>query len=454
MTDLTQGNETKTIITFALPMLIGNVFQQFYSMVDSIVVGQFVGDQALASVGTSFPVIFLMLSLIMGFTMGTSILVAQYYGSGDHKRIRATVDTGYILLFWSGLAISAVGFLSTDAILHLLNVPAEVFAGASNYLRISFLGMLGTFGYNAIAAILRGLGDSKTPLYLLIMATLLNIFLDLLFVMAFHWGVAGVAWATIIAQTMSFLVGLWYVNQHNELVRLDITHLKFDRDIFKKSIAIGLPTGIQQTMVSIGMMALSRIVNGFGTVTIAAFAGASRLDTFASMPAMNLSQAVSSFTGQNMGAGKTERIKRGHMSAVVTGAIISLLTGLVVVFFGKDLMLLFTNDPEVARIGARYLIIVGATYILFSTMFINNGVMRGAGDTFIPMINTLLSLWVVRIPIAILLSGPLGMGPDGIWLSVPAAWAMGAIFSSWYYLGGRWKRKAVVIGPISTIAKS
>lgn len=446
MRDLTQGNETKTIIAFALPMLIGNVFQQLYSMVDSIVVGKFVGDQALAAVGTSFPVIFLMVSLVMGLTMGTSILVAQYFGAGNRERVRAAVNTGYILLFWTGLAITAAGLLSADFILRALKVPADVFPGASSYLKITFIGMLGMFGYNAIAAILRGLGDSKTPLYLLIMATLVNIVLDLLFVLAFGWGVPGVAWATIISQGLSFLVGLWHINRRNELVRLDLRNLRFDRDVFKKSLAIGLPTGIQQTMVSLGMMALTRIVNGFGTATIAAFTGASRLDTFAAMPAMNLSQAISTFTGQNMGAGKTERVKRGHLSAITVGAAFSILTGLIVVFFGKELMLLFTSDPAVAAIGARYLTIVGATYILFSTMFINNGVMRGAGDAFIPMINTLLALWVVRIPAAILFSGPLGMGADGIWWSVPAGWAMGAVFSTWYYLGGRWKRKAVIRG--------
>lgn len=444
MKDLTQGNETKVIINFAIPMLIGNMFQQFYSMVDSIVVGKFVGDQALAAVGTSFPIIFLMISLIMGLTIGTSILVAQYFGAGNREKVRLAVDTGYILLFWTGLAITIIGMLITNPLLRLLAVPDDVFVGASQYLRITFLGMLGMFGYNTISAILRGLGDSKTPLYLLIIATLLNVVLDLVFVVVFGWGVPGVAWATIISQGCSFAGGMWYIHKRNDLVRLNIKGIRFDRDIFKKSLAIGLPTGIQQTMVSLGMMALTRIVNGFGTATIAAFTGASRLDSFASMPAMNLSQAISTFTGQNMGAGKTERVKRGHLSAIIAGAIISAVTGLAVIFFGKELMLLFTNDMEVARIGARYLTIVGSTYILFSTMFINNGVMRGAGDAFIPMINTVLALWVIRIPAAILFISVFHMGSDGIWWSVPAGWTMGAVFSTWYYLGGRWKRKAVI----------
>jgi putative MATE family efflux protein len=450
MKDLTQGPETKAIITFAIPMLIGNVFQQFYTMVDSIVVGNFVGTAALAAVGTAFPVIFMMISLVMGLTMGTTVLVAQYFGAKDYAKVRSTVDTGYITLFWTGLGMSVLGVMMTDTILRILNVPADVFIEASVYLKIIFGGLLSMFGYNAISAILRGLGDSKTPLYLLIAASLLNVVLDLLFVVRFGWGVSGVAWATIISQGASFAGGIVYLNTRNKLVRLSIRELRFDKAIFGHSLRIGLPTGIQQTMVSLGMMALTRIVNGFGTATIAAFAAASRLDSFASMPAMNLSQAISTFTGQNMGAGKTDRVKRGHLSATLAGGAISLMVGAVVILFGEALMGMFTRDAEVMAIGAGYLRIVGLTYVLFSTMFINNGVMRGAGDSFIPMINTVLALWVVRIPCALLFSGPLGMGVDGLWWSVPAGWLMGVTFSTWYYLGGRWKRKAVVKHPAAS----
>ncbi|GAB1433274.1 MATE family efflux transporter [Spirochaetota bacterium] len=444
MKDLTSGGETRTIINFALPMLLGNIFQQFYNMVDSIVVGNFVGVSALAAVGTSFNIIFLMISLVMGLTLGITVLVAQYYGAKDAKKVKATIDTGYLSLFWSGLAMSVIGILSTNFILRLIAVPEEVFAESSLYLRIIFFGLLTTFGYNGISAILRGLGDSKTPLYLLIAASLINVVLDLVFVVVFGWGVAGVAWATVIAQGLSFVGGIFYLNKKNPYTKLDIKTLRFEKLVFRQSIRIGLPAGIQQTMVSLGMMALTRIVNGYGTTAIAAYSVAARLDSFASMPAMNLSQALSAFTGQNMGAGKTERVKRGHLSAIVVGSAISIVVGTLVIVFGKNLIALFTQDAGVINEGARYLLIVGATYLLFSTMFINNGVMRGAGDSFIPMINTILALWVVRIPVAALLSGPLGMGTTGIWLSIPSGWVVGASFSTWYYIGGRWKRKAAV----------
>jgi putative MATE family efflux protein len=444
MRDLTQGNETKEIILFALPMLLGNVFQQFYTMVDSWVVGRFVGTEALAAVGTSFPVIFLMLALVMGVTMGTSVLVAQYFGAKNFKKVREAVDSGYVFIFWMGLGVTALGLATTVPILRLLGVPAEIMPAATAYLRIIFAGSLTTFGYNAVSAILRGLGDSKTPLYLLIVATLVNVVLDLAFVAVFHWGVAGAAWATIISQAISFLGALAVLDSRNEFVRLDLRAIRFEREVFKQSLRIGLPTGIQQTLVAAGMMALTRVVNGFGATTMAGFAAASRLDTFASMPAMNLGQAMSTFVGQNLGAGKPERVRRGHLSAVIVGAGFSVATSILVMRFGGPLISIFSTDSGVIEIGARYLFIVGAFYVLFSTMFINNGVMRGAGDAMIPMVNTILALWVVRIPLAVFFSGPLGMGPDGIWWAIPAGWLVGAIFSTLYYISGKWKDKAVV----------
>ncbi len=445
MRNLTEGSETKEIILFALPMLIGNVFQQFYNMVDSIVVGQFVGKRALAAVGAGFPVVFLIVALIMGITMGSTILVAQFFGAREKRKVRATIDTAYVTLFWAGLVLTFSGILGVPWILEVLRVPEDVAPEAAVYLRIIFAGSLAVFGYNAVSAILRGLGDSKTPLYILMAATILNIILDLLFVVAFGWGVAGVAWATVISQGFSFAGSLVLLNKRNEYVRLDLRHLEFDSHLFRLSLRLGIPSGIQQTLVALGMMVLNRIVNTFGMDTMAAYAAAGRLDTFAMMPSMNLGNAVSTFVGQNLGAGKPERVKRGHASALLAGLAISVVIGAVVVAFGPSLMRIFTTDPEVIRIGARYLLIVGAFYALFSTMFINNGVVRGAGDVMIPMANTLLALWVVRLPAAYLLSDL--FGSDGIWWSLPAGWLMGAVFSTWYYRTGRWKKKAVVQRP-------
>jgi len=289
--DLTRGGEAGLIFRFTLPMLIGNVFQQLYNTVDSLVVGNLVGKTALAAVGASFPILFLMVSLIMGITMGTMVVVAQNYGSRDFAKVRAAVDTAYIFLFWAGVVLTAAGLLGARRLTGLLDVPQDASGQAVTYLRILFAGMLPSFGYNAVSAILRGLGDSKTPLYILIFSTLLNTVLDLLFVGVLSWGVAGAAWATVISQAVSFVGAILILNGRNEFVRLSVKDLRFDRESFSRSMKIGLPTGIQQTLVASGMMVLMRIVSGFGTSVLAGFTVAGRLDSFAMMPAMNISQA-------------------------------------------------------------------------------------------------------------------------------------------------------------------
>lgn len=444
MKDLTKGDETRQLIGFALPMLLGNIFQQFYNMVDSFVVGRFLGTTALAAVGVSFPIIFFMLALIMGVAMGSTVLISQYFGAKDTESLRKVISTSYIFLFIAGVIMTVIGVFSTTFILRALAVPETIMPEASAYLRIIFAGMLATFGYNGVAAMLRGLGDSKTPLYLLIASTLINIVLDLVFVVVFHWGVAGAAWATIIAQGVSFIGALIVLDTRNPYVRLDGRNLKWDKAIFAQILRIGLPTGLQQTLVSLGMMVLTRIVNGFGPLAMAAYTAAARIDSIASMPAMNLSQAVTTFTGQNMGAGKTERVRRGHLSAIAVSIAISLAMTLCVALFGRQLMGIFTVDEGVIAIGAEYLLIVGSFYAIFGIMFINNGVMRGAGDVFIPMISTLLALWVVRVPAALVFTRVFGMGTNGIWWSIPAGWMVGFIFTSLYYRSGKWKTKTIV----------
>jgi len=444
MRDLTKGDEATTLITFALPLLLGNVFQQFYNMVDSFVVGRFVGTNALAAVGVSFPVIFLLVALIMGITMGSSVLISQFFGAKDEERLAYTISTSYIFLFLAGILMSILGFLAVPLILNLLAVPEEIYAQAQSYMSIILGGMLITFGYNGVSAMLRGVGDSKTPLYLLIAASLMNVVLDLVFVIVFHWGVAGAAWATLISQAFSFIMAMVIFNRTESKMKIELNKLLWNKEIFGHMIKIGLPTGLQQTLVSLGMMMLTRIVNEFGATTMAAFTAASRIDSFAAMPAMNLSQALMTFTGQNMGAGKTERVRKGYRAAIVMNIFISLSITLLVTLAGKWLIGIFTTDEAVIHTGARYLLIVGLFYLVFGVMFINNGVMRGAGDVFIPMISSLLALWLVRIPSALLFTKVFGMGSDGIWWSIPAGWLIGFVFTTWYYNTGKWKTKVLV----------
>ena len=442
MQDLTTGKEGKLIFQFAAPMLLGNLFQQLFSIVDSIVVGNFVGKEALAAVGASFPVIFVMVSMIIGLVMGTTVVISQYLGAKDFVKVRRAIDTMYIYSLVAGFISTAAGLILSEPLLRLLELPEDIMPQATLYLRIYLSGIIIFFGYNGTSAILRGLGDSKTPLYFLIIATVANIIFDLLFVAVFKMGVGGAAYATLLANGIAFLLAIIWLNKTHKLIRIAIKGLHFDRQVFKQSIRIGLPTGIQQTLVAMGALALMGIVNTFGTNVIAGYSVASRLDALAIVPAMSFSQAISTFVGQNIGAKKPERIKQGLISTVKMSGIVTIVTTLLIILTGHILMSLFTDDSEVIRLGDQYLTIVSTFYIAFTLMFIYNGVMRGAGDTLLPMFFSLLSLWLIRIPMAWYLSGKIG--PAGIWWAIPSGWIIGLILSFLYYKSGRWKTKAVV----------
>jgi putative MATE family efflux protein len=442
MKDLTIGKEGKLIFQFAAPMLLGNVFQQLFSVVDSIVVGNFVGKEALAAVGASFPVIFIMVSMIIGLVMGTTVVISQYFGAKNLAKVKRAIDTMYIYSAVFGIITTIVGIIIAEPLLRLLGLPEEIMPQAVQYLQIYLSGMVIFFGYNGTSAVLRGLGDSKTPLYFLVVATIANIILDLLFVAVFKWGVAGAAYATLISNGLAFGLAIYWLNKTHKIIRIAIRGLHFDREVFQHSIRIGLPTGIQQTLVAIGALALMGIVNKFGTNVIAGFSVASRLDSLALIPAMSFSQALTTFVGQNIGANKPERIRAGLIATLKMSGIVTIITSVFIIFSGHFLMSLFTKDTDVIRIGDQYLTIVSAFYLLFTLMFIYSGVMRGAGDTLFPMFFSLLSLWIIRIPMAWFLS--LEIGEVGIWWAIPAGWFIGLGLSYFYYKSGRWKKKSVV----------
>lgn len=423
-------------------MLIGNVFQQMYNIVDSIVVGRYIGKQALAAVGASFPLIFMLISFVVGVAMGTTIIVSQYFGARDIKMVKRSIETMYVFLFFASIVVTVLGITLSGPIFRLIQLPEDVIPQAVTYFNVYLVGTVFFFGFNGIASVLRGLGDSKTPLYFLMISTIMNIILVWLFVAVFKWGIAGSAWATVIAQAGAFFTGVIYLNKTHEVVKLNSLKLVFDRAIFRKSIMIGLPTGLQQTFVSMGMLAITRIVNGFGTDVIAAYSAAGRLDSLAGMPAMNFGAALSTFVGQNLGANKPERVKQGFRATLMMSGALAVFTSLVVIVFRHQLMHLFTEDVAVIAIGADYLVIVSSFYLFFSAMFVIGGVMRGAGDTLIPMFITLFALWGIRIPAAWIMSGVFGV--DGIWWSIPVAWFIGMALSYLYYLKGNWKSKVVV----------
>ena len=439
---LTHGKVSKQIFLFSLPMIIGNVFQQAYNLIDSIIVGQYLGKEALAAVGASFPIIFLLISLIIGVASGATIMIAQFYGAKRMDKVKLTNSTLMIFLFVASIVVGFVGIWWTEGIFRLIQLPPELMDEAVSYLQIYLLGLIFFFGYNGITAVLRGLGDSKTPLYFLVIATILNIILDLFFIVVLEYGVEGTAIATIISQAVAFISAVFYLQWKQSIIQFRLKDFKFDKILFLQSLKIGLPSGLQATFVALGMTTVLGIVNGFGTDVVAAYSVAIRLDALATLPAMNFAAALSTFVGQNIGADKMERVAKGYLSTIYMSSLVSILISVLFYFFGSELMQLFTDDTNIIAIGSEYLVIVSSFYIIFSAMFSTNAVMRGAGDTMIPMFITLVVLWIVRVPASYVLSTV--WGETGIWWSLPLAWSVGLTLSFIYYKTGRWKRKIII----------
>jgi putative MATE family efflux protein len=442
MRDLTKGRVGVQILRFTAPMLLGNLLLQTYSVIDCILVGRLLGKEALAAVGASFPIIFMLISFVIGIASGGTIVISQYFGAKDYVRVRRAIDTLYIFSFFASIVIMSFGiFFSTD-IFRLIKLPVEIIPQATAYLDVFLLGTVVIFGFNGTCAILRGIGDSVTPLVFLLISSVINILLVILFIQYFHFGISGAAWATVVSQSLAFAAAIIYLNKYHTLVRINLKELVFDKEIFRKSFRIGLPSGFQQTFVAMGMIVIFHIINGYGADIIAAYTVVGRIDNFAMMPAMNFGQALSTFTGQNTGANKRRRVRSGLWSTIGLSSLISIFLSIIVIVFRYPLMQLFTNDTNVISYGTEYLVIVGSCYVIFSIMFSLNGLLRGAGDTLIPMFITLLSLWIIRIPLAYFLSDRFGV--KGIWWAIPIAWLTGALFSFAYYITGKWKNKGVI----------
>ncbi|MEE8031258.1 MATE family efflux transporter [Clostridioides difficile] len=442
MKDLTTGHEGKSIFFFAMPMLIGSLFQQLYNTADSIIVGRFIGKEAMAAVSGANPIMFLLVAALMGVSLGFSILVSQFYGSGDLKKVKATIDTTYILLFIGSILISILGIVFGGPMLKLMNTPESVFAQSKLYLTIIFSGILFSAGYNSVSAILRGLGDSVTPLYFLIIATILNIVLDLTFIVVLRMGVEGVALATIMAQAVSFIISIIYLNKKHEVLKFKIKGIVYDNKIFKDGLRLGLPSGVQQMLFSIGNMALQFLVNSYGTSAMAAFGAGLRIENFISLPIMNLGSAVSTFVAQNIGAGENERVKKGIRESIKMTLVLAVTVIALILLFRENLIALFNTDKDVIKIGSSYLFIIGPFFLFIGTSFVLSSAMKGAGDSMFALISSIVSLWLGRLPASYMLSK--FFGTDGIWMCIPFGWTLGLIVTVIYYKKGHWKTKAIV----------
>ncbi|MBN1651504.1 MAG: MATE family efflux transporter [Bacteroidales bacterium] len=447
MKDFTKGKIPKQIFYFALPIVFSSLLQQLYSIVDSIFIGHFVGKQGLAAIGASFPLIFALISFVIGIGSGFTVVISQYLGAKRIESVKKAVETMYIFMFLGGLFLTVLGIYISPYIFRLTNLPADVIPEAIDYIQVYMMGTVLFFGFAGTNAILRGLGDSKTPFYFTLIATVVNIFLDWLFIAGMDMGVKGAALGTIIAQGGAFITAIIYLNKNNELIGLYLNKLHFDKKIFKESVRIGLPTGFQQTIVSFGMIALFGIVNGFGTDVVAAYSIALRIESIPLMLAMSFAAAIAPFVGQNVGANQMHRVQTGYRSALLMTNAISLLISGLFIIAPRLIIQIFTTDQAVINIGTEYMYIVAPFYIIFSTMFILNGTLRGAGATLIPMFITLIALWAVRIPVSWVLSESIGR--TGIWWGIPIGWSVGMVISYLYYKTGKWKKSKIEMEPIS-----
>lgn len=442
MKDLTTGHEGRSIFLFAMPMFIGSLFQQLYNTADSIIVGRFIGKNAMAAVSGANPIMFLLASLLIGICLGFSILLSQFYGSKDTEKVVATIDTASIFVVLSSIVITILGLTFCGSILKFMNTPSIVFDQSKLYLTIIFAGIFFSAGYNFISSVLMGLGDSVTPLYFLIFASILNILLDLVFIVKLGMGVEGVAFATVISQGASFIISVIYLNKKHPLLKIKMKNLIYDNDIFKMGLKLGIPSGIQQMLFAFGNIALQTLVNNYGTSAMAAFGAGSKVETFIALPIMNLGSAVSTFVAQNIGAGEKERVKRGVKSSIKMALYMSLVISALIIIYRSNLILLFNSDKDVVSIGSQYLLIIGPFFVFIGISFILSSAIKGAGDSMFAMLSSVFSLWLVRIPAAYILSKFFGV--NGIWMGIPIGWILGLIITYVYYRLGYWRSKSVV----------
>ncbi len=441
--DMTNGSPTKLILQFSLPMLIGNLFQQFYNMVDSIVVGKFVNYEALAAVGATSSLIFLIFGLTFGLSAGISIVISQYFGAKDYDNVRKGFTTAAYIIIGASLIMGTIGFFSSRWLLELLNTPENIIGMSDLYMKITYAGILGVACYNGMAAVLRALGDSITPLIFLIIASLLNVVLDLIFVIVFHWGVAGVAIATIISQWVSAIGCILYAMAKVKLLRIPLKEFKPDAAIFRKCIRLGIPVALQNSFVSISIMVLQGVINGFQETIMAAATVVNRIEQLVLQPGMSLGAAVASFTGQNVGAGNIDRVKKGMKSATVLILIFSLIMLPTLYYGGEYLMRLFTKkeDIEVVTYGVQGIRITSFFYTFVGMIFITRNFLSGSGDIHVPMAMGFTEV-VCRVTFSSFLAAQIGF--KGIFWATAITWFVTGIVGILRVLSGKWKGKSVV----------
>ena len=444
ITNLTEGNIHKKLWLFSIPMLVSVMFQQIYNIADSMIAGKFVGENALAAVGASYPITMLFIAVAMGCNIGCSVIISQLFGAKEYGHMKTAITTTYISCIVLSVFLTVLGFIFCTPLMKLMKTPENIFVDSRLYLNIYIAGIIFLFLYNVCTGIFNALGDSRTPLYFLIGSSLGNIFLDYLFVTAFEMGIAGVAWATFIAQGISCVLSILTLTFRLKNIKIEKNqqHILFSFFMLKKISVVAIPSVLQQSFISVGNLFIQSIINSFGPAVIAGYSAAIKLNTFAITSFTTLANGLSSFTAQNIGARQLERIKKGFWSGITLAMCIVLPFFIAFFFFCEPLIALFMSNPTESSLamntGIEFLHIVSPFYFIISIKLMSDGVLRGSGAMTYFMIATFSDL-ILRVMLAYILS--IFYDITGVWLSWPFGWIIGTVLSFGFYLKGVWKKQ-------------
>lgn len=439
MTNMTEGSTTKILWKFSLPMLISVIFQQIYNIADTVIAGTYINSDALAAIGASYPITMIFIAVATGINIGASVIISQLFGGNHFEKMKTAVFTSLVTTIILSIIITILGVLFCDSILSVLKTPDGIFEDSSIYLEIYIFGMFFLFLYNICNGVFVALGDSKTPLCFLIVSSILNILLDIVFVEYFQMGISGIAWATFIAQGVSSLFSAFILMRKLYYLKCG-KYVIFSLSMLLKISRVAIPSILQQSFISVGNLFIQNKVNSFGEVVIAGYTAAIKLNTFSITSLTTLGSAVSSFAAQNFGAGKIERVKQCFKSGTVMMWIISVPFMICFLGFGTEMVGIFLSDgnEEIVEEGLKFLLITSPFYPIIAIKFVCDGILRGAGDMKRFMISTLTD-FILRVVLAFILSVP--FGEEGVWIAWPVGWVVASIMSYIFYIGGKWKKR-------------
>lgn len=441
--DLTTGSITGTMLRFALPMITGNLLQQFYNIADTLIVGRYLGVQALAAVGAAYALMSFLTSILLGLCMGSGAVFSLRYGEKNEGMLKSSMFVSFVLVAAVALVLNTAVFLFIDPIMYLLCVPVEIYGFMREYLWIIFFGISAVFLYNYFACLLRAVGNSFIPLVFLGISALLNVGLDLVFVLVFKWGVAGAGAATVVSQFVSGIGICLYTYLKMPEFRINRSYMKMDRKVLAEISGFSFLTCVQQSVMNFGILMVQGLVNSFGAVVMAAFAAAVKIDSFAYMPVQDFGNAFSTFIAQNYGAGRHDRVEKGIKSAVTASVLFCLVISFIVCVFARELMLVFVQpqEAEILAVGVQYLRIEGTFYCGIGCLFLLYGLYRAVRKPEISVVLTIISLGT-RVVLAYILSAIPGIGVVGIWVSVPIGWFLADCTGFAYY----WMKRRAILG--------